>query len=167
MRVSLFSTAILLLTLVAASGSVLACDCMTPPEPERFKKSAAVFEGEVALVLLEQVYPQIRAGHVFRVTKTLKGEPVSEIMISYEGYCPTDFDLGGVYRVYADRYEGKLLVQGCSGSRLLYHNTPYFASAPAPVSVWQLSYVKGVVISLFCVLFVLLLRFGRPFRYWA
>ena len=166
MRLSLFSTSILFLTLIAGSP-VLACDCLGQEEPERFKRADVVFEGEVALVLLEQVYPQIRAGHVFRVTKTLKGEPVSEIMISYEGFCPTDFNLGGVYRVYADQYEGKLLSQGCSGSRLLYHNTPYFASAPAPVSVWQLSYVKGVVISLFCVLFVLLLRFGRPFRNWA
>jgi len=120
MRVSLFSTAVLLLTLIAAGSNALACDCMTPPEPERFKRSDVVFEGDVIRVIPRKDYPNLPVGYVFRVAKILKGDEVTEITIARTGSnCDADFTLGYVYRVYAFRYEGNLRSGLCSGNKLL------------------------------------------------
>ena len=130
MRVSLFSTAVLLLTLIAAGGSALACECFVAPEPERFKRADAVFEGEVVLVLYSKEHPKLPIGYKFTVTKTLKGEPVSEITISHTGSnCDDEFTLNSAYRVYAWLYEGKLISNICAGNKRLSRKKPQRSAA--------------------------------------
>jgi hypothetical protein len=120
MRVSLFSTAILLFTLFAAGGSVLACDCFTPSKAERLKHADVAFEGEVVEILYSKEHPKLPIGYKFAVSETLKGEAATEITILREGTnCDADFTLGSAYRVYARRYEGKLISGQCSGNELL------------------------------------------------
>jgi hypothetical protein len=58
MRVTLFSTAVLLLMLIAAGGTALACDCVTPPKPERFKRSDMIVLSFGALLTSILFMPQ-------------------------------------------------------------------------------------------------------------
>ena len=160
MRVSLFSTAVLLFTLIAGATTALACDCMTPPTPERFERSDTVFEGEVVLVLHRQEYPQFPIGYVFHVSKTLKGKPVKEVTILGHGYnCDAQFTLNGVYRVYAyERDDGKLNSGACSGNEYLYFNPPrYLAAHPTSESIWRSWYLKALIVSAFVALLASLL----------
>ena len=120
MRVSLFSTAVLMLTLIAAGGTALACDCMTPPKAERIKHADIAFEGEVVEVLYSKEHQNLPIGYKFAVSKILKGEAATEITILRTGSnCDADFTLGTAYRVYARRYQGKLTSGLCSGNEPL------------------------------------------------
>lgn len=120
MRVSLFSTAVLILTLIAAGGSALACDCPIPSKTESFKRAEVGFEGTVVLILYSKEHPLLPVGHEFQVTRTLKGEPVTEITILKTGSnCDAEFTLGSAYRVYARQNEGKLTSTECSGNQVL------------------------------------------------
>ena len=119
MRLPLFSTALLLLTLMAASGSGLACSCITVPERENFKRADLVFEGEMVRVVPHKDYPQLPIGYTFRVDKILKGEQLTEVTLPRTTNCDPVFKLGSVYRVYAFRYGGKLTSSICSGNKLL------------------------------------------------
>jgi hypothetical protein len=160
MRVSLFSTAVLLLTLIAGGATALACDCLTPPAPKRFESSDIVFEGEVVLVLHRKEYPQFPIGYVFHVSKTLKGKPVKEVTILGGGWdCDAQFTLNGVYRVYAyERDDGKFSSGSCSGNEYLYFNPPrYLAAHTTSESIWHSWYVKGLIISAFVALLASLL----------
>lgn len=61
-----------------------------------------------------------RGGYRFRVTKVLKGAPVDEITIAGTGRnCDAWFTTDVVYRVYAHRFQGKLISSRCSGNKIL------------------------------------------------
>ena len=119
MRVSLFSTAVLLVILIGAGGSVLACSCIPAPEPESFKRADLVFEGEVIRLVPDEQYPERIVGYTFRVDKMLKGEDVAEVTFYRTSNCDAIFTLGAVYRVYAYRHQGKLKSSQCSGNKFL------------------------------------------------
>ena len=88
---------------------------MTPPASESFKRADLVFEGEV----VRKTEIPIRGAYIFRVSKLLKGSPVSEITIAGTGYnCDAWFTTDVVYRVYADYVHGKLISNQCSGNKL-------------------------------------------------
>ena len=124
MRVLLFSTAVLLVTLIAASDSALACDCMILPEPERTNRAEVVFEGEVVSILYSKEHPKLPSGYKFQVTRILKGEPVTEITILRTGSnCDDEFTPGSAYRVYARQQEGKLTTSICAGNKHLSRRT--------------------------------------------
>jgi hypothetical protein len=114
-RTLLLSTLALVFTPIAGQ-TALACDCSTPPASENFRRADVVFEGEV----VRKTEIPIRAGYSFRVSKLLKGSPVSEITIAGTGYnCGAWFTTDVVYRVYAHYFQGKLISGQCSGNKVL------------------------------------------------
>lgn len=117
MRILLFVTTFVCLILIVG-GEALACDCMTPPPKECFRRSDVVFEGEV--VRIDRTSEAILTSYTFRVNKVLKGPTVQEITIFRTGSnCDATFDLNVVYRVYAREYEGRLRSGQCSGNQVL------------------------------------------------
>lgn len=115
MRTLLLLTLALIFTLIA-NDTTLACDCMTPPASENFRRADLVFEGEV----VRKTEIPIRSAYIFRVSKLLKGSPVSKIIIAGTGYnCDAWFTTDVVYRVYAHYFQGKLISNQCSGNKIL------------------------------------------------
>lgn len=113
-RTLLLSTLALIFTLIA-SNTTLACSCVTPPASESFRRADVVFEGEV---IRKAEIP--RGPYTFRVSKLLKGSPLSEITILGTGTnCDAWFTTDVVYRVYAYYFQGKLISHQCSGNKIL------------------------------------------------
>lgn len=75
-----------------------------------------VFEGQVSRITTttsETVY-------TFRVSKLLKGAPASELTVSGGlSDCDMYFWENTIYRVYAHRFEGKLISGQCAGNKVL------------------------------------------------
>jgi hypothetical protein len=83
---------------------------------ENFRRADVVFEGEV----VRKTEIPIRGGYIFRVSKLLKGSPVSEITIAGTGTnCDAWFTTDVVYRVYAHHFEEKLISNQCSGNKVI------------------------------------------------
>lgn len=105
-----------LIFMLITSDTTLACDCITAPPSESFKRADLVFKGEV----VRKTEIPIRGAFIFRVGKVLKGSPVSEITIAGTGYnCDAWFTTDVVYRVYAHHFQGKLISNQCSGNKIL------------------------------------------------
>lgn len=118
MRILLLS-AIGLVTMLIAGQSALACDCMTPPPSECFKRADVVFEGELIRISEDPIKPT----YTFEVSKVLKGPGGSEVTIHATGTdCDASFNPDTVYRVYARTFEGKLISGQCSGNKVLKVN---------------------------------------------
>ena len=116
MRITLLVSTFVLVILISGS-SALACDCMTPPAKECFRRADVVFEGELVRAGRDSDSPMT---YTFKVNKVLKGEHVQEVTIFGTGWnCDATFDLNVVYRVYAREYEGKLRSGQCSGNQIL------------------------------------------------
>lgn len=116
MRIFLFVTTFVCLILIVG-GEALACDCMTPPPKECFRRADVVFEGEVVRASRSSEGAKV---YTFKVNKVLKGPDIQEVTIVGTGWnCDANFDLDVVYRVYAREYEGKLRSGQCSGNQVL------------------------------------------------
>ena len=105
-----------LLSVTAMSGTALACDCVERSEKESFRHADLVFEGEV-IRIAEANY---RTVYTFAVTKVLKGSIDREVIITGSGSnCDADFRPKVIYRVYARKFEDKLISGQCSGNKEL------------------------------------------------
>lgn len=115
MRTLLLSALVLTLTLTAVRTS-LSFDCIYLTPRESFKAADVVFEGEVIRTGRADQY----LAYTFRVDKVLKGAIGSEVTIVSGGSsCDATFELNAVYRVYARRFEGKLVSGQCAGNKVL------------------------------------------------
>ena len=102
--------------ILLASGSSLACDCITRPESECFKRADLVLEGELVRVNKkdkETVY-------TLRVRSLFKGQSGEEVdLVGGRTNCDYWFSPNIVYRVYARRFEDKLVTGQCSGTKVV------------------------------------------------
>lgn len=115
MRTLFFSALILSLTLTAVRTAV-SFDCNTGSPRESFKAADVIFEGEV--IRITRTAQEV--AYTFRVSKVLKGTTDREVTI-FGGYtsCDADFLPNVIYRVYARKFEGKLVSGQCSGNKVL------------------------------------------------
>jgi hypothetical protein len=108
-----FIAVLLVLTL---GGTALACDCVTGSPDQNFQYADVVFEGQVSRITTTTS----ETAYTFRVSKLLKGAPASELTVS-GGFtdCDMHFWENTIYRVYAHRFEGKLISGQCAGNKIL------------------------------------------------
>jgi hypothetical protein len=115
MRIALLTVFLLLLVLGTAKTS-LACECADLPEKESFRRADLVFEGEVVRV----AQADHRTDYTFAVHKLLKGSAINEVIITGTGTdCDEYFSSNVVYRVYARRFEDRLITGQCFGNKVV------------------------------------------------
>lgn len=133
MRVLLFLGLLLLLTFAGAK-TVVACDCVTPSPNESFQNADVVFEGEV--IRSTQVKENI--AYTFKITNSLKGLATSEVTL-FQGHtnCDPYFWPNVVYRVYAKKFEGRLISGVCSGNKVLKTRAASQTLAAKDISPWR------------------------------
>jgi len=156
MRVNLFPGFLLLLMLFAAR-TCLACDCVTLTPEESFRRADTVFEGQV--VRSAQVGQD--TAYTFAVNKSLKGSDMSEVII-FEGVtnCNSQFSPDVLYRVYAHRFQERLTSGVCSGNQVLETKEARpLQIGWQNISPWQCWYVKIALIVSLALLLCLLIRF--------
>src|SRR6185503_14149742 len=102
MRLALFATMVLLLTLVA-SDTALACNCFPLSPAESFKNADVVFEGELLGITRLPPASRYSLAYRFKVRKAVKGWFGNVVSVFGDGTdCDPFFAPGFVYRVYAD-----------------------------------------------------------------
>lgn len=146
MRILLLATVSMFLVL-ATGGRALACDCMTPSPKECLQRADVVFEGE--LIRIGRTADGYPTSYTFRINKMLKGRYVNEVTIFSEWTdCDASFSPDIVYRVFAHEFKGKLISGICSGNEVLEKKpVPVSYAIVEKGSVWQLWYVKALLIA--------------------
>lgn len=102
------------LLLICLATDAFACSCRAPAPGIAYEKSEAVFVGEFA-GFTKSLYRRKRVGALrFKVKKRWKGDVASTITLPYEdirGWCnDLRFKKGHEYLIYADSWEGELIV---------------------------------------------------------
>jgi len=117
-RLILFGTTVLVLLVLAQT--VQACDCVTLSPRESFDRANVVFEGELLGVSRTPGRVGFRMGYHFEVSRSLKGQPPSVVIIlSDDSDCDAQFMPNVIYRVYAQSYEEGLTSSSCAGNEVL------------------------------------------------
>jgi hypothetical protein len=119
MRLALFATTVLTLTLIA-SANALACDCVTQSSADNLKNAAIVFEGKLVAIRSDNQGPPFAHAYFFDVNRSLKGPELNSVMIySTNSDCDAEFYPDQVYRVYARDDNGTFRSSLCSGNEIL------------------------------------------------
>lgn len=153
------------LLILAASVTLLACDCIRQSESDSYKTADTVFIGTV-------IHNDASGeSTVFEVNQWLKGKgPWGErLVISGGTDCDASFAEGFVFVVYAKEIEGRLIAPSCLSTTHLNYRQPRLTSLPdAPPNLGptrfktraflscpnieqRLSYGRIAVITSFCV----------------
>jgi len=147
MRLALFATMVLLLTLLA-SDTALACNCFPLSAAESFKNADIVFEGELLGVTGLPPASRFSLAYRFKVRKSVKGSVGNVVSVFGDGTeCDSFFAPGFVYRVYANDVDGILTSGACSGNEILGAATAFstFTSVSHP-PYWQRFFLNIVEI---------------------
>lgn len=118
--------------LLCAVEVCFACDCVTLPEKESFENAEIVFEGE----LIGTTDVALETAHTFLVQKSLKGLN-TDVVFLFGGHtdCDYTFHPDVIYRVYARKFEDKLVTGICSGNKVL-RMKPISASKTLATASW-------------------------------
>lgn len=121
-----------LLTMLFAAEVSFACDCVTLSEKQSFEQAEIVFEGE--LIGITRVGVEI--AYSFKVNRSLKGLNVANVVIvGGRNNCDAEFSPETIYRVYARKFEDKLISGVCFGNKVL-RNKPVSTPAPLATTSW-------------------------------
>lgn len=121
MRILSFSALVLLLML-SAGRTALACDCVTGTPQQSFEEADLVFEGELirSANLGQNAQSWQNMTYTLEVSKLFKGPSLKEItIVGGESNCDYNFSPNTVYRVYARNYDGKWITGACFGNQVL------------------------------------------------
>ena len=137
MRLALFATTVLLLTLLACD-TARACDCRPVSAAESFNKADVVFEGELLDIIGLPQTSRFSLAYRFKIRKSLKGPPGGFVSVFGDGSdCDSYFAPGFVYRVYASDVDGTLTSGTCSGNEIIGTVAPRSFTYVQPRFDWQ------------------------------
>jgi len=116
MRIVLFVSALLLLTVIA-SEPARACECASSSQFENFRNADLVFEGDLIRITRLPSSSSFSWAYTFKVNRSMKGTMGSFVSVFGSGTdCDVPFVQGYNYRVYAKDDGGVLTSGACSGT---------------------------------------------------
>ena len=143
MRIALFLSALLLVTVIA-SGTALACECARSSPTQNFRNADLVFEGELMRATRLPSSSSFSLAYTFKVTRSLKGEIGDVVSIFGAGTeCDASFVSDYRYRIYAKDDGGVLTSGACAGNDVIWLAgantgrlvTRTFYSSPPPFEI--------------------------------
>ncbi|HJT66531.1 MAG TPA: hypothetical protein VJ749_08760 [Pyrinomonadaceae bacterium] len=154
MRLALFATTLVLLTLLACD-TARACECVPLSSSESFKNADVVFEGELLDIAGLPPGSRFPLSYRFKVHKSLKGGIGRFVNVFGDGSdCDSYFAPGFIYRVYAKDVNGMFTSGSCSGNEIIGAATVVartFTYAPPRIN-WQRLFMNTLAICGFGVL---------------
>ncbi len=96
------------------------CSCPSVDDMTAVAQSDMVFEGVVDSVIQDSL-----RGYVFDVSFVIKGGDTGRVVVWTPDSCSVDFRVGGEYRVFSKRVDGRLITDACSGSYPIYSEEEY------------------------------------------
>src|SRR5689334_16633114 len=119
MRIALFVSALVLLTVIA-SGTARACECASSSQFENFRNADLVFEGDLVRITRLPSSSSFSWAYTFKVNRSLKGSMGSFVSVFGSGTeCDAPFAQGFNYRVFAKDDGGVVTSGACSGTDVI------------------------------------------------
>ncbi len=96
------------------------CSCPSVDDMSAISRSDMVFEGVVDSVVEDSL-----RGYVFDISFVIKGPDTGRVVVWSPDSCGVDFEVGGEYRVFSRKVNGKFVTDACSGSYPIYSEEEY------------------------------------------
>ena len=137
MRLALFATTVLLLTLLACD-TARACNCLPVSPSESMMNADVVFDGELIRITRLPSSSSYSVAYTFKVHKSLKGTADSVVSLFSDGTdCDAYFEPGFIYRVYASDVDGAFRSGTCAGNEIMGAVAPRSFTYVQPHPYWS------------------------------